>query len=105
MLVRFETPAYATIVMFGEVAVALLKLMGHSGTVPGALLAADIPQALAKLKAAVAEHPNVPLDPSPQSQRPLDERESVSLAHRALPLIELLEAAARAGENVIWEQA
>ncbi|QIK37077.1 DUF1840 domain-containing protein [Caldichromatium japonicum] len=104
MLVRFETPAYATIVMFGEVAVALLKRMGHSGTVPGALLAEDIPEALARLKAAVAEHPDVPLDPSPRSQR-ADERESVSLAHRALPLIELLEAAARAGKHVIWEQA
>ncbi len=104
MLVRFETPAYATIVMFGEVAIALLKLMGQSGTVPGALLAEDIPRALAQLKAAVAEHPQRPLNPQPGTQRSADAGEPVSLAQRALPLIGLLEAAARTGEHVIWEQ-
>ncbi|MFY9974144.1 MAG: DUF1840 domain-containing protein, partial [Chromatiaceae bacterium] len=57
MLVTFKTEAYANITMFGEVAVTLLKLMGHSGTIPGALLAEDVPTALARLKAAVAEHP------------------------------------------------
>ena len=39
MLVTFTTSAYANITMFGDVALHLLKLMGHSATVPGALLA------------------------------------------------------------------
>ncbi|MGQ9660446.1 MAG: DUF1840 domain-containing protein [Thermochromatium sp.] len=103
MLIRFETPAYATIIMFGEVAVTLIRLMGHSGTVPGALLAEDVPAALERLKAAVAEHPNATLDPTTPTSRKDDDSPQVSLAHRALPLIELLEAAARAGENVMWE--
>jgi hypothetical protein len=34
MLVTFSCPAYASITMFGDVAVRLLKLMGHSGTGP-----------------------------------------------------------------------
>ena len=34
MLVTFSCPAYANIMMFGDVAVRLLELMGHSGTVP-----------------------------------------------------------------------
>jgi len=54
MLVTFRTSAYADITMFGTAAVSLLKLMGHSGTVPGALLAADIPDALERLQAAIA---------------------------------------------------
>lgn len=103
MLIRFETPAYATITMFGEVAVTLLKLMGHSGSVPGALLAADIPAALKRLQHAVAEHPDAPLDPATPHQQQRDESPHVSLAHRALPLIELLTAAAREGKNVLWE--
>ena len=45
MLVTFKTEAYASITMFGDVAVALIKLMGHSGTVPGAVLAEDVPAA------------------------------------------------------------
>ncbi|QGU32364.1 DUF1840 domain-containing protein [Thermochromatium tepidum] len=100
MLIRFDTPAYATLTMFGDVAITLIKLMGHSGTVPGALLAEDVPAALERLKRAVAEHPEATLDPEP---RPGDDSPRVSLAHRALPLIELLSAAARAGENVMWE--
>ncbi|MTW22559.1 DUF1840 domain-containing protein [Allochromatium palmeri] len=103
MLIRFETPAYATITMFGDVAVTLIKLMGHSGAVPGALLAEDVPAALARLKNAVAEHPDATLDPDTPNQHQGDESQHVSLAHRALPLIELLEAAARDGENVMWE--
>ena len=37
MLVTFSTSAYADITMFGDVALRLLKLMGHSATVPGAM--------------------------------------------------------------------
>ncbi|NVZ08801.1 DUF1840 domain-containing protein [Allochromatium humboldtianum] len=103
MLIRFETPAYATITMFGDVAVTLIKLMGHSGAVPGALLAEDIPAALERLKTAVAEHPDATLDPATPNPRKGDAPPHVSLAHRALPLIELLTAAAREGENVMWE--
>jgi len=43
MLMIFPTRSKATIPMFGDVAVALIKLMGHGGTVPSALLAADVP--------------------------------------------------------------
>ncbi len=103
MLVTFTTKAYASITMFGDVAVTLLKLMGHSGTVPGALLADDIPPALERLKAAVSADPNRPLDPGSAEHADDDENRHVSLAHRALPLIELLEAAAREREAVMWD--
>lgn len=103
MLVTFETQAHANITMFGDVAVALLKLMGQSGTVPGAILAADIPAALARLRAAVSAHAGELLDPAPRAGTKDDgEGQHVSLGHRALPLVELLQAAATAGENVMW---
>lgn len=104
MLVTFKTEAYANITMFGEVAVALLKLMGHSGSVPGALLPEDIPGALNRLKAAVVAHPQDTLDPDTETDDGYDgEQPRVSLAHRALPLIELLAAAAAAKTHVLWE--
>lgn len=102
MLVTFETEAYANITMFGEVAVTLIKLMGHSGGVPGALLAEDVPAAAQRLKKAVAEHPDEPLDPTTTTGNPDEGEPHVSLANRALPLIQLLEAAATAGKNVMW---
>ena len=57
MLVTFRTEAHADILMFGDIAIQLLELMGHSGTVPGALLADEVPAALDRLRNAVATHP------------------------------------------------
>jgi hypothetical protein len=101
MLVRFDS-SVGTFVMFGDVAVALLKMMGHSGTVPSALLAADIPAALARLKPAVARAPDPAPEPEPDG-KPAEPR--VSLRQRAFPLIDLLERAARAGADVLWDKA
>lgn len=104
MLITFKTKAHASITMFGDVAVALIKLMGHSGTVPGAILAEDIPGALSKLQKVVAENPGMRLDPGvAKADDDDDDQVHVSLAHRALPLIELLTAAADAREHVMWE--
>ena len=55
MIVRFSTRLGA-FTMHGDAAVALLRAMGHSGTVPGAILAAELPAALAQLRAALAAH-------------------------------------------------
>ncbi len=103
MLITFKTAAYADITMFGDVAKALIHLMGHSGTIPGAILAEDVPKALEKLRAAVTHNPDAPLNPHRDDDD--DARsESISLSKRALPLIELLEAAARDEKNVMWDQ-
>lgn len=103
MLITFETKAHANITMFGDVAVTLIKLMGHSGAVPSALMAEDVPGALARLKAAVEAHPEETLETPQAPASDGEDGQSVSLAHRALPLIELLEAAAAEHENVIWD--
>ena len=99
MIVTFHTKAYADIPMFGNVAKQLLLLMGHSGSVPGALLADDLPAALAKLRAGVAEAP----PPEASTDTKDEESRPVSLAHRALPLMQLLEAAITDRENVMWD--
>lgn len=101
MLVTFRTSAYANITMFGDVAITLLKMMGHSGTVPSAIRAEDVPAALERLKAAIAK--DKAAGGSPSGPRDDDSEEPpVSLAHRAFPLIELLEAAARQNSDVMW---
>ncbi|MBW8329760.1 MAG: DUF1840 domain-containing protein [Thiobacillus sp.] len=98
MLVTFTTDAYADITLFGDIALAMLKMMGHSETVPGAILAADVPAALSRLQAAIdAEKASPPVE-----DRHADEP-VVSMAHRALPLINLLVAAAKAESNVMWK--
>ncbi|MDH3831123.1 MAG: DUF1840 domain-containing protein [Gammaproteobacteria bacterium] len=101
MLITFSCPAYANITMFGDVAVHLIKLMGHSGTVPGALLAEDVPDALARLATAIEAGAQMPEPREPAESE--DDESTVSLPHRALPLIDLLKAAAKAKCNVMWD--
>jgi hypothetical protein len=107
MLVTFHTKSYANITMFGDVAVKLLKLMGHSGTVPSALTADDVPAALDRLKAAIAAEKRNPTSPPRAAEGKgagEDENERpISLANRALPLLELLEAAAANHAPVMWD--
>ena len=55
MLITFKTKSYADITMFGDVALKLIKIMGHSGTVPGALGADEVADALERLRKAAAE--------------------------------------------------
>src|SRR6185312_9413752 len=53
MLVTFKTSAHADIIMFGDIAKQLLKMMGHSGTIPSAMVADEVPAALDRLRHAV----------------------------------------------------
>jgi Domain of unknown function (DUF1840) len=104
-VVTFRSKAYADLVMFRGIAVRLIKLMGHSGTVPGAILAEDIDAALARLENAIeaekaASAANEPRERNEDSSEP----RAVSLAVRAWPLIEMLTAAAAAKCNVMWDQ-
>lgn len=101
MLVTFSCPAYANITMFGDVATRMLKLMGHSETVPGAILAEDVPAALGRLVAAIEAEQQLP---EPEKSGEEEGEPAVSLSHRALPLINLLEAAAKAKCNVMWDK-
>jgi len=103
MLVTFKTAAHGNITMFGGVASDLLKMMGQSGNVPGALMAEDVAPALQNLQTelnnqpAEADAPPPPLDDEDDAPAP------VALAVRAKPLIDLFEAAIAANESVLWE--
>ena len=101
MLITFTCPAYADITMFGDVAIRLLKMMGHSGTVPSALAAEDVRPALDRLVTALRVEESS-AEPATSAEDD-DEEPPVSLAHRALPLIELLKAATEKQCSVMWD--
>lgn len=108
MIVKFSTRAGA-LTMHGDAAVTLLKAMGHSGTVPGAILAADLPAALASLRKALEEQALVPPPPEPTSEdeNEDDEREReppVSMRMRAVPLIDMIETAIARDSDLMWER-
>jgi len=96
VLVTFTTKYHADITMFGDIGVSMLKMMGHSATVPGAILAADVTVALEKLQTALSNNDSMP-------QNNYDDEPTISLSHRALPLIELLGTAVKEGSDVMWK--
>ncbi|WP_133129477.1 DUF1840 domain-containing protein [Legionella yabuuchiae] len=103
MLVTFSCDAHENITMFGDVAVKLIKMMGHSGEVPGAILAEDVQGALNRLKQSIEVHKeDEPKNSGYQDE--YSEEEPISLSKRAWPLIELLEDAANAKCNVMWRK-
>jgi len=126
VLVTFKCNApHADVTMFGTAATSLLKLMGQSGNVPGALMAEDIPAALKTLGEGIAaradqegdDGTSVPagenasdaglIAPDGTGHPNADEEDDtrpVSLATRAAPLIGLLEAARDQGVSVRWDE-
>lgn len=98
MLVRFDSKV-GMLTMFGDVAQKLLRMMGQSGSVPGAILAQDIPATLQRLRQGVGLEPRKAADGKAD-----DEDTQVDLSQRAFPLIELLERASKSGADVVWEQ-
>ncbi|PXW88388.1 uncharacterized protein DUF1840 [Nitrosomonas sp. Nm84] len=103
MLVTFTTDVFADITMFEKDAHTMLKMMGHSGTIPSAILAEDVPAALNRLTAAInSENASLLIDEDKGEDEDTNEP-VVSLANRALPLINLLTAAANKGCNVMWK--
>ncbi|MDJ0655805.1 MAG: DUF1840 domain-containing protein [Xanthomonadales bacterium] len=99
MLVHFSCPETSRITMFGDVALELIGMMGHSGTVPGAIRGDNLKPALERLRAklaAVAAQGSADADDD-------DDGPVVTLSQRALPLIEMLQAAIEAESYVMWE--
>lgn len=110
MIVNFSS-RFGRITLLGESAVRLLKLAGHSGTVPGAVLAADVPAFLERLRAGLEQHGDELSPPPAPAAKSEDEEEearerpaSVSLRKRAVPLLDLLETARARQSDVMWER-
>jgi hypothetical protein len=108
MLVKFST-RFGQLLMLGEPATTLLKLGGHSGTVPSAILAADLPAFLERLRQGLEVHGDE-LSPPPPPRDPADDRDDeprerpISLRLRAVPLLDMLATAIRQGTDLMWER-
>ena len=103
MLITFTTDAYGDITMFGDAGLSMIKMMGHSESVPGAILAEDVPAAMNKLIAAVEAAETPPPAKDEGEDEDEEAEEAVSIANRALPLIELLASAVREKSDVMWK--
>jgi hypothetical protein len=100
MLVTFQSKV-GRITMHGDVAVQMIRMMGRTGSVPSALLVSDIPEAITLLQEAIETEEAT----QSKDNEAAEENSGISLRHRVLPLLTLLQDAAREGSDVMWEQA
>ena len=102
MLYEFKSKATGSVVMTGPIAERLLAIVGKDAGPKGIFTVEQMPAAIAALQAAVErEKAEAPADdeagePSPGAPR------AVTLAQRAWPLIDMLQAAHRKGEPITW---
>jgi hypothetical protein len=94
MLITFSCEVYGNIVMFGDIAQQLLRMMGYDGSKSGVIPADAVPQALERLEAG---------SKNGKAAGRNDDEQPVGLSQRAFPLIELLKAATKEKCYVMWE--
>ena len=105
MLIVFKSKVAGDVIMFADVAMLLLDNMGKSRDKQGIFTVEQLPNAIKRLKQATAEsrthtaeNDETKFEKTPAGgQRPF-----VSLAVRAVPLIELLERSLKANVPVVW---
>ena len=108
MIVVFQSKASGDVIMFGDVAHRMMELMGKDASDQGIVTVAQLPAALAGLKAAVEadreEKKNLSDEDLPQFETAADgsRRPYVGLSQRATPLVELLERSLKKQVPVVW---
>lgn len=98
MLVTFHSNAYENITYFGDIATQLIKLMGHSGTIPGAIKAQDLQESLRSLQQGLIKAN------AHSAEANCDEDDvDPGLEKRAFPLINMLQASIKNNCDILWD--
>jgi cyclopropane-fatty-acyl-phospholipid synthase len=101
MLYKFKSPVAADVIMLQPNAEELLKIIGKTPGPTGIVTTAQAPAAIAALQAEIARR-EAQGHPASGSEAANSEDEVITLRHRAMPFIELLESTSAAGKDVVW---
>lgn len=105
-MIVFKSQATGDVMMFDDVGKRLLVIMGKSPDKQGVITVEQLPDAIARLKQAAMQSKAPPKpadDEEPKEKTPSgSQRDFVSLAQRAAPLIEMLERALKEEKPVVW---
>ena len=99
MLVQFQS-GVGGFTMFESVAVKLIRMTGHSGTVPGAIAAEEMEASLARLQSALAKVSDEQVPRGDDADA--DAEPPVSMTQRAFPLIDLMKRAIAEDSGLTW---
>jgi hypothetical protein len=107
-LVVFRSKAAGEIFMFAETARRIFDIVGKTDAPRGVITAEQVPEALARLQAAVDDEKaqlKAAADQSEDADRRGDEvaaARAITLGQRAFPLLEMLRAAQKKQVDVTW---
>jgi len=104
MLVKFISTEAGEIVMYADLARALLQAVGKECTAHGVFTQAELADAIQKLQAAVARSSAPPAEED-EDEEPKEK--PVTFGARAWPLIKMLERTQGRGDkaHVVWQAA
>lgn len=114
MIYEFKSRATGTVIMTRPVAEWILQIVGKTAGPAGIVTVEQMPGAIAALRKAIeAERQALRAESQGGTQRDAGAQDgaaahddadhvTVSLAQRAFPFIEMLEAAHKAGKDVTW---
>lgn len=110
MIYKFKSKAGSDVIMMGPNGDQLLRLIGREPAAKGIVEVADMPAAIAALRAAVEREEADRRAAADAAGEEDDEatgrtggREgAVSLRQRVWPLVDLLERSERAGVDLVW---
>ena len=109
MVYKFSSRATADMNMLDPDAKMLLTVIGKDPSATGIVTVAQIPGAIATLKAAIADEDNRSKAPTaPANEKDAEDEDgddvaaTVGLKQRAVPFLEMLERSAAEGADVVW---
>lgn len=102
MLIRFKSPAAADVLMLGDNAQEVLRLLGREGQLKGIFEVEAQPGVIELLDAAVAAEAKMLAEPAPPDAAKPSPPRAVSLRQRVWPLREMLLQSQRERVAVVW---
>lgn len=107
-MITFQSDACGDVMMFDKVAQHMMQIMGKDIATRGIITVEQMPECIARLQAAIAADRATASGPSPQADDEdpnggrLGAGAPVSLAQRAVPLVEQLERSLARNKPVLW---
>ena len=110
LLYKFKSQATADVIMLRDSAEEILKIVGKDPGATGIITVAQIPGAVAALKAEIERRETAPAqapqaagdDAAKEGDADKVQDEPIALRRRAAPFIDMLERSAAAGKDVVW---
>ena len=105
MLYKFKSKAAGDLIMLEPNGRRVLGIIGKDPGAKGIILPEEMPQAMQKLEAAIAqeeaEHKALVEEAKAKGEVP-PSFEAVSLRQRAVPFIDMLKRCSAAGKEIVW---